>query len=374
MVNYHISPKTGRSNICRAQEGTCPLKSSDGEKLPHFANKLDAKAYIEKTAREGNELLTSVSKPARKVPSYESWAEMQRKLDVDAFQAIGVNEDAFLDHEFELYGQLDGIYAKYDYPGCSGCGSDPDDYCRCARITGEVEINSLNAIAGQVLRKNAALDNYWIRELNGEIKVSRHEGKDIELSDEEAEPFVRAVETVAIALRKHGFDNPDNYEVNAIGGYYGDEVYSIELNSNAYSNFAEEMRGLVEEVNTQKTRLNGFTEGVKTYDDTVIAFLQEPKPSDGSFPKTVKMIVPNVKRLTDKKKLEIMGELWAFSGRDPKVWARASDEEKLRLANSRMGKYGSTEVTVKDDRIDWVNDSTMGNNYPIEDVKFYETK
>lgn len=120
--------------------------------------------------------------------------------------------------------------------------------------------------------------------------------------------------------------------------------------------------------------MNGFTEGVKTYDDTVIAFLQQPKPSDGSFPKTVKMIVPNVKRLTDKKKLEIMGEMWAFAGRDPKVWAWASDEEKLRLANSRMGKYGSTEVTVKDDRIDWVNDSTMGNNYPIEDVKFYETK
>lgn len=252
MVNYHISPKTGRSNICRAQDGACPLKSSDGEKLPHFANKLDAKAHIEKTAREGNELLTSVSKPARKVPSYESWIGKQRKLDVDAFQAIGVNDVAFLEREFESYGQLDGIDVKYDY--CSDCGGDPYYHCRCARITGEVEINSLNVIAGQVLRKNAALDNYLIRELNGEIKVSRHEEKDnyVELSDEEAEPFIRAVETVEIALKKHGFDNPDNYEVNAIGGYYGDEVYSIELNSNAYSNFAEEMRGLVEEVNTQK--------------------------------------------------------------------------------------------------------------------------
>lgn len=85
MGNHHISPKTGRANICRAQEGTCPLRGSDGEKLPHFESKAAAQEYILAKAKEGNATLSTLKKPV-KVKDVDQWArikELNRNIDLN---------------------------------------------------------------------------------------------------------------------------------------------------------------------------------------------------------------------------------------------------------------------------------------------------
>jgi len=46
MTKYHISPESGRPNICRAEKQDCPVGGS------HFDNKADAKAYAETQLKE----------------------------------------------------------------------------------------------------------------------------------------------------------------------------------------------------------------------------------------------------------------------------------------------------------------------------------
>lgn len=57
MAKYHVNKETGRANICRAEK-QCPL----GADTPHFDNKQDAKAYVEKNEAQNNDTFTTVSK------------------------------------------------------------------------------------------------------------------------------------------------------------------------------------------------------------------------------------------------------------------------------------------------------------------------
>lgn len=62
MAKYHINPETGRANICRAQDGNCPLRTEDNKQLPHFNSKEESRDYIEKTEAKMNKTLSSVSR------------------------------------------------------------------------------------------------------------------------------------------------------------------------------------------------------------------------------------------------------------------------------------------------------------------------
>lgn len=114
---------------------------------------------------------------------------------------------------------------------------------------------------------------------------------------------------------------------------------------------------------------NGFTRGEHKYEDVVVAFSQKPRGEDGAHPETVTMLVPNVKKLTDKKRMEIGREVWEFSGKDVKIWDDAPDSEKLRWSNTHMGRYGDTDVEVKNGAVSWVTENSLSSNYPIENVK-----
>lgn len=46
MAKYHIN-KNGEPAVCRAKEGNCPLKTSDGEPTPHFNNMREAIEHAE---------------------------------------------------------------------------------------------------------------------------------------------------------------------------------------------------------------------------------------------------------------------------------------------------------------------------------------
>lgn len=51
-VKYHISPKTGRPNLCDAKPGNCPLKNDDGSDPQHFSDKPTARAFYEESMKE----------------------------------------------------------------------------------------------------------------------------------------------------------------------------------------------------------------------------------------------------------------------------------------------------------------------------------
>lgn len=58
-ANYHINPKTNRPNICKAQSvDSCPLR----ENSPHFANKEEAKVYVENKLSKRNSIFSSRNK------------------------------------------------------------------------------------------------------------------------------------------------------------------------------------------------------------------------------------------------------------------------------------------------------------------------
>lgn len=118
-----------------------------------------------------------------------------------------------------------------------------------------------------------------------------------------------------------------------------------------------------------KDSMNGFTRGEHEYEDVVIAFAQKPMGDDGKFPDSVKVLVPNVKKLTDKKRLEIGRQVWEFSGKDVEKWDQAPETERLRWSKTHMGRYGTTQVEVENGSVSWVTDSTVAGNHSIENVK-----
>lgn len=118
-----------------------------------------------------------------------------------------------------------------------------------------------------------------------------------------------------------------------------------------------------------RTAAQGLTQGTTEYKSVVIAHAQRVSNESGKHPETVSVLVPDVKRLTDKKKLEIGREIWTFSGRDPEVWDKGDDAAKLGWAQIRMGSGRDTEVIVKNDRVSWVTSETVSSNYKLENVK-----
>lgn len=68
MAKYHINPETGRPNLCSAEDGNCPYKSSDGSPAPHFNTKEEARIYNEKEMnKEYGKSAKPISKPNKKV-------------------------------------------------------------------------------------------------------------------------------------------------------------------------------------------------------------------------------------------------------------------------------------------------------------------
>lgn len=52
MTKYHISPETGRPNICRAEIKDCPLTDDKGNPSPHYDSKEEARAGYEESMKE----------------------------------------------------------------------------------------------------------------------------------------------------------------------------------------------------------------------------------------------------------------------------------------------------------------------------------
>lgn len=58
MTKYHYNSETGKSGLCRAADGNCPLKGN----VPHFSSLDEANKYAEKIELVNNNLFTKVAK------------------------------------------------------------------------------------------------------------------------------------------------------------------------------------------------------------------------------------------------------------------------------------------------------------------------
>lgn len=85
MTKYHINNETGRVNICRAKEGKCPLKDSNGEITEHFDNKEAALAFNERKLATTHKPFKSLSKPRKErikgITEEENKALTQRMIE-----------------------------------------------------------------------------------------------------------------------------------------------------------------------------------------------------------------------------------------------------------------------------------------------------
>lgn len=91
-VKYHISPESGRPNICRAQSiDSCPLKGEEGQPAKHFDNKDDAKAYAEGKLTEEHGETKTVSRKKQvlsrdKTKDYAKFSEVQLAVEINQLE------------------------------------------------------------------------------------------------------------------------------------------------------------------------------------------------------------------------------------------------------------------------------------------------
>lgn len=99
---YHISPDTKRPNLCRAAEGNCPL---GGGEEPHFDNKVDARAYVEKTMKS-QEIAEPITKK-RGRPRKDDAVEAAETLSLNGLlEAAQEAQELGEDWEEEYYDDL----------------------------------------------------------------------------------------------------------------------------------------------------------------------------------------------------------------------------------------------------------------------------
>lgn len=76
-------------------------------------------------------------------------------------------------------------------------------------------------------------------------------------------------------------------------------------------------------------------------------------------PKEIQLITP-VGRLTDKKRIELGRQLWAYTGKDPKRYSDVSDREKLAWANQRIMRQNNFTFENNGVLVDYSHDRGGG--------------
>lgn len=138
---------------------------------------------------------------------------------------------------------------------------------------------------------------------------------------------------------------------------------------NEHYNTAEDARSAYEKSQTKDGTLHrsrvvdGYKDNPK-YVDTVGGTSESKAvkefPPSGSFDKAVSAIVQyrdedgnfqniefiaQIDRLSDKRRIELGRQMWAFTGKDPQRFEDASDAIKLRWANQRIMRRSNYQWT-----------------------------
>lgn len=111
-VKYHISPESGRPNICRAQSiDSCPLKGEEGQPAKHFDNKDEAKAYVEGKLTEEHGETKTVSRKRKvlsrdKTKDYANLSEVQLAKEINQLE---LKTDMFYNNNNKYSNDLNSI-------------------------------------------------------------------------------------------------------------------------------------------------------------------------------------------------------------------------------------------------------------------------
>lgn len=89
-------------------------------------------------------------------------------------------------------------------------------------------------------------------------------------------------------------------------------------------------------------------------------------------PKSIELVAP-VERLTEKKRIQMGRELFAFSGLDPQRYEDATDEAKLQWINQRiMRREDYRWRTNSDGTVSYSHRQGSGGSYDGKDIKLVE--
>lgn len=111
-TTYHISPDTGRPNICRAQTSNGCLYAKDGEIPPHFDSKEEARSAYEKEQQKDNtHLMPTVQKkigrprknPLPEISTTETFNKNAENISHDIDPYLNTDND-----EDSMFEEIDG--------------------------------------------------------------------------------------------------------------------------------------------------------------------------------------------------------------------------------------------------------------------------
>lgn len=84
------------------------------------------------------------------------------------------------------------------------------------------------------------------------------------------------------------------------------------------------------------------------------------------------MIIPNVSRLTEKKKLVIGAKMWSMAQLPHDAWAEASIEEKIDFVDGHIAKHKKLEITVdENNKLSWSGDDGFGMGHNAADYSVW---
>jgi len=110
MTKYHISPESGRPNICRAEKQDCPLKTDDGKPAPHFTDKGEAKAYAEGKLTEEHGETTSLKKK-QPISNHKIQTVENPGIEVEGFPKFNAGSAEPKNFD-EIYSEINGRRAE----------------------------------------------------------------------------------------------------------------------------------------------------------------------------------------------------------------------------------------------------------------------
>lgn len=170
MTMYHISPDSGRPNICRAKDAEgCPLRDEDGNNVNHYDNKADAKKGAENSLSAKHGATTTLKKSSKivylaKRPDFNPETATPANFDEVLSELYTEKADAYRQQELSN-GSIQRAYNQRKY------NSQRGTYMFARRIDDVLEetLHDPNPDA----KKKALIDDYNKKKSTYEDKVKK---------------------------------------------------------------------------------------------------------------------------------------------------------------------------------------------------------
>jgi hypothetical protein len=424
MTLYHINPETGNANICRSLHGRCPFGTAN----EHFHTKEDARVAYEEKMDDLTEALQSIQKEIAgdrllKTVTHEDGIgtalDIAGKYGLTNAEMRRIASDHLLEEEpdIEEIGSSDvSIHlAEMGNYGAEELEARAKEFAAFKELfaphlmsggaRGEsngLHMNpQLTKVGDRFVGENGEIYEVTSIQKEGTYGLTQGHGKQISLTAVRSDGTVHIGDYTKNVVEGAHF-TPDQFKELRVeneeqklqrelkqletspGRYqYGfpeDEMtrYNIEQKIKAKKDelIAKGFTPEPEKPRPIRSRFaRGWGKGKRQYNDVVMGSIQYNKVNPGTTPTTAEeagmktVIVPNIKRLTDKKRVQIAEELYRVSGRDMNAWRNSSDEEKLRFSKRYLGRYGEMEVDVtQDNKISWSHSNGMASGHDEDDV------